>query len=399
MQFQPFNYTVDMPALNQVVSDLNFAVRGWITAQKNSKLENPRLYNQDRFICALGVIDRPDVQRAFPDQSVLGFHKYLSVDEAPALSETRIEFLLDQQAYSFPITINFSYDQAEKIKTFREQKQAKLEKIRATLRCSVCGNEALQELIESLNCAKCGSNFGINQRNYNFLTQDLKLQNGVEATESVSANSYDETAQKLIERFPDGLILDNGSGLRNVYYSNVINLEIVDYTTTDVLGVGESLPFKSNVFDAVFSLAVLEHVKNPFECANEIARVLKPGGVLYAAVPFLQPFHGYPNHYYNMTSSGLKNLFSQTLEIVEYGVPQSGVPIWSLSWFLNSYLAGLPLEVAEQFKNMKVSELATMPPPYLATDFVTKLSPKVNEELACVNFLIATKPTLTPNQL
>jgi hypothetical protein len=26
-------------------------------------------------------------------------------------------------------------------------------------------------------------------------------------------------------------------------------------------------------------------------------------------VPFLQPLHGYPHHYYNMTGEGLRNLF------------------------------------------------------------------------------------------
>lgn len=393
MQLQPFNYTVDMPAPSQLINELSFAVRGWITAATGRKLEKPRLYNRADFICNLGIIDRPDVQRAFPDQAVLGFHRYVSLDELPPLTETRIEFLLDQQPYSFPVKINFAYDQAEKVSTFRAHKQAKLQKIRNSLRCSVCGNEELQELGERLNCAKCGSKFAFNPRNYDFLTPELRFHSGVEATESVSANGYDQTTRDLIERFPDGLILDNGSGLRNVYYPNVVNLEIVDYSTTDVLGVGESLPFKSNVFDAVFSLAVLEHVQNPFECANEIARVLKPGGVLYAAVPFLQPFHGYPNHYYNMTSSGLKNLFSRTLDIVECGIPGGGQPIWSLSWFLSSYLAGLPLDLAEQFKNMTVAELALMPTPYLGADFVTKLSPKAKEELACVNFLLATKPT------
>ena len=76
-----------------------------------------------------------------------------------------------------------------------------------------------------------------------------------------------------------------------------------------MIGVAEVLPFGDNAFDAVISVAVLEHVRDPFGAAQEIIRVLKPGGKLFCCVPFLQPFHGYPNHYYNMSHVGLANLF------------------------------------------------------------------------------------------
>ena len=85
------------------------------------------------------------------------------------------------------------------------------------------------------------------------------------------------TTTETIHRLQDGLILDCGAGRRPIYYSNVVNFEIVAYDTTDVRGVGESLPFETDSFDAVFSFAVLEHVKDPFRCASEICRVLKPG--------------------------------------------------------------------------------------------------------------------------
>ena len=92
---------------------------------------------------------------------------------------------------------------------------------------------------------------------------------------------------------------------------NVVNYEIVDYDTTDVIGLGDTLPFNDCVFDAVISIAVLEHVRYPFACAAEIVRVLKRGGELECSVPFLQPLHGYPHHYYNMTSQGLRHFSTQ----------------------------------------------------------------------------------------
>jgi SAM-dependent methyltransferase len=272
------------------------------------------------------------------------------------------------------------------------RKRDKIKKIRDILRCPICGSEQMSDLSNILQCCGCEEKFSISQTSYNFLPQSLIDYGNVKQTANVSAHDYDTIALNIIEQFKSGLILDNGCGLRNVYYDNVVNFEIVDYPTTDVLGIGERLPFKSEVFDAVFSLAVLEHVKNPFESAREIVRVLKPGGILYVVVPFLQPFHGYPDHYYNMTSSGLKNLFIGKLHFIECSVPISGLPIWCLSWFLNSYVRGLPDPVAAKFKQMRVSELLNSPIDYLDNDFVTQVSAEVNEELACTNSLIAKKP-------
>lgn len=47
----------------------------------------------------------------------------------------------------------------------------------------------------------------------------------------------------------------------------------------------EALPFKSGSFDGVASIAVLEHVAEHERAMAEIARVLKPGGRAYVAVP------------------------------------------------------------------------------------------------------------------
>jgi SAM-dependent methyltransferase len=129
----------------------------------------------------------------------------------------------------------------------------------------------------------------------------------------------------MIVSLPDGLLLDCGAGRRPTYYSNVVNYEIVDYDSTDVLGVGEYLPFKDDMFDAVISVAVLEHVCDPFRCATEISRVLKPGRRLICGVPFICPLHGYPHHYYNMTGQGLRALFEDKLEIEDHTVPEKGL--------------------------------------------------------------------------
>jgi SAM-dependent methyltransferase len=159
-----------------------------------------------------------------------------------------------------------------------------------------------------------------------------------------------------------------------------------------VLGVGEELPFQDNVFDAAVTLNVLEHVKDPFKCARELARVLKPGGTLYAAVPFLQHYHGYPHHYYNMTHQGLANLFAGLLEVKEQRVLASGYPIWTLCWFLQIYCEGLPPAEREKFKQMKVEDFLGDPLALLERDFVAKLAQEANFKIASTTMLLATKP-------
>lgn len=89
--------------------------------------------------------------------------------------------------------------------------------------------------------------------------------------------------------------------------------------------------------------------------------MLKPGGYLYCVVPFLQPFHAYPHHYYNMTHLGLKNLYSRDLDVQRQEVSDGGQPIFTLSWMLQRWLEGLPVSVRREMRRMRVDELAQSP--------------------------------------
>jgi SAM-dependent methyltransferase len=257
-------------------------------------------------------------------------------------------------------------------KGIKELKQKKLQKIKKTLR-------------KDLPWKECDGYF-------DFLSEDLKRKCNIVATEAVSSHGYDNHAMRIIEKYSDGLILDCGAGKRPVYFDNVVNFEIVAYDTTDVLGVGETLPFKDNTFDAVISIAVLEHVKDPFRCAQEIARVLKPGGELYCCVPFLQPLHGYPHHYYNMSHQGLQNLFDSYLAIDNVDVPSSILPIWSLTWIIKSWANGLSDTTREKFLKMQLSDFLDNGAKYLTRDFVKELSKEKNFELASGCAIFAHKP-------
>ena len=228
---------------------------------------------------------------------------------------------------------------------------------------------------------------------YDFLTEGLRQETAIAETEAVSSHGYDEFVEKLIADHADGMLLDCGSGKRPIYYSNVVNYEIVDYDSTDVIGVGEALPFKSNSFDGVISIAVLEHVRDPFTCAAEISRVLKPGGKLICAVPFLQPEHGYPNHYYNMAPQGIRALFDRRLVIDDHKVTESILPIWTLTWFLSSWAAGLTGNARKEFEALRIGELLGADPTHLLDkSWVKELPVRKTFELASATLLFAHKP-------
>jgi len=52
-----------------------------------------------------------------------------------------------------------------------------------------------------------------------------------------------------------------------------------------IVADAHNLPFKSNTFDAVVALEVLEHVFDPVKVLGEIKRVLRPGGYAILLVP------------------------------------------------------------------------------------------------------------------
>jgi ubiquinone/menaquinone biosynthesis C-methylase UbiE len=207
----------------------------------------------------------------------------------------------------------------------------------------------------------------------------------------VSDNMYDENALALINKNKNGLVLDCGSGRRSIYYENVVNMDIFPYDTVDVVAYAEEIPFIDGTFDAVICLAVLEHVKNPFKCAKELIRVLKPGGNILCAVPFLQPFHAYPDHYYNMTSQGLINLFNDGVDVEKVDVYGGFLPIGSLTWILRSWSDGLADATRADFLNMRVRDLVDATETYLDKPFVRELSKTKNLELASATALFGKK--------
>jgi SAM-dependent methyltransferase len=71
---------------------------------------------------------------------------------------------------------------------------------------------------------------------------------------------------------------------------------------------GKRLPFDDHTFDTVLSAQVLEHTPEPLALVREMARVLRPGGVLILSVPFSFRLHEEPRDYFRYTPHGLRSL-------------------------------------------------------------------------------------------
>ncbi|WP_404422672.1 methyltransferase domain-containing protein [Nibricoccus sp. IMCC34717] len=305
---------------------------------------------------------RPDVAAVHPQLHFIGFHGVMS---ARWLADGLLRFvaIAGDVEYRFMHKPQFGAD--------AEAKQQKLARIRPLLRDDMAFIEAPYA--------------------FDFLDEALAAEFSITETDAISSHGYDPLALDLITGVRDGLVLDCGAGCRSDTQPNVVNFEIAPYPSTDVIGVGEKLPFVDNAFDGVITLNVLEHVKDPFRCAAEILRVLKPGGRVYAVVPFLQPYHAYPHHYYNMTHQGLANVFGPGLKIEAQEAPLSGHPIFTLEWFLKRYAAGLPAAEAEKFKGMTVAQLMESADEQMRAPHAALLDFESRLHLASTTMLFGTK--------
>ncbi|OGG48350.1 hypothetical protein A3D66_02180 [Candidatus Kaiserbacteria bacterium RIFCSPHIGHO2_02_FULL_50_9] len=76
-----------------------------------------------------------------------------------------------------------------------------------------------------------------------------------------------------------------------------------------VADVNEKIPLPDNSFDCIIMNNTLEHLYNPQKAIDECRRILRQGGLLLAAVPFLIKTHQEPHDYHRYTEYMLRILF------------------------------------------------------------------------------------------
>lgn len=134
----------------------------------------------------------------------------------------------------------------------------------------------------------------------------------------------------------NGRLLDIGCG--NKPLSPFLNPDVeyigLDYPPTvskgyegkaDVFGDGQCLPFKSDSFNCITMLDVMEHLPWPEAAFSEMVRVAQPDGLIITQTPFLYPLHDLPHDFQRWTQNGLQRFASRhavtLIEIIHHGKP------------------------------------------------------------------------------
>lgn len=149
----------------------------------------------------------------------------------------------------------------------------------------------------------------------------------------------DDLFEELNQCASEMIIVNLGSGLglfdkKINPHVRLINLDVEFSDRAHLLADAHFLPFADESVDGIFSNAVLEHVQRPWIVAEEIFRVLKPGGRVFINVPFLNIIHD-DHDYFRFTDKGLDILFDRFRK-VKSGV--SAGPSSFLGPFMIEYL-------------------------------------------------------------
>jgi SAM-dependent methyltransferase len=215
------------------------------------------------------------------------------------------------------------------------------------LACPVCrGRIALDR--EALNCSACGRSFPFAGGRLpilfspasEFADRQEQYKQWRQTSEDRRPRSYrgrrwlppTSVSGRLKGPWDDFLrsvegkwVLNAGSG-PHLVRSNLkycVNLDICPHGNVDVIGDAHRLPFADASFDGAIYQAVLAHLRNPFQAAAEIIRVLKPGGLVWCTAPYAHPLSLSPKDFFRFSADGLKAIFDgmTMLELAASGGP------------------------------------------------------------------------------
>jgi uncharacterized protein YbaR (Trm112 family)/SAM-dependent methyltransferase len=150
--------------------------------------------------------------------------------------------------------------------------------------------------------------------------------------------AYDPWIPRLVIQSlpPNTISLDLGAGNMAFNLPHVIRMDVTLTPYVDVVADAHALPFLPGVLDFVFSLAVIEHLRQPFTAAQETYRVLRKGGYVYGECNFVYPYHGYPHHYFGTTRQGIAEIFHSFTHL-RTGVATYQMPSFAVRSVIEEY--------------------------------------------------------------
>jgi SAM-dependent methyltransferase len=212
----------------------------------------------------------------------------------------------------------------EPVETFHEK-----------LRCPECQQGQLElASAEALRCLNCGKVYPVaNGVPLLFTDETMQIfapideqrrQTGKAKRESWAGSAYHWREYNIEAFLPPAstakevLLLGCGDGGERDYLVHLgyepLAFDVIRSSGTDFLADAHRLPLQNAAFDIVLSMQVLEHLHSPWLAAQEIARVIKPGGWFVGSLAFLKPFH---KSYYHMSHWALTKLLKDVGLVVD----------------------------------------------------------------------------------
>lgn len=160
-------------------------------------------------------------------------------------------------------------------------------------------------------------------------------------------NNYNKFASLLLTQssVPKVLVIGGsilGKGMDVLARENGIELVETDVSfgpRTGLICDAHDIPFADESFDGVIIQAVLEHVVDPYRCVEEIHRILKFQGLVYAETPFMQQVHMGRYDFTRFTHLGHRRLLRSFDEIESGAVAGPGVALaWAYQYFLLNFV-------------------------------------------------------------
>lgn len=172
-----------------------------------------------------------------------------------------------------------------------------------------------------------------------------------------------------------GTVLDLGAGEGPSYWNHiltngckVIRCDLQPHPRCHlVLNLETPLPLKKASMDVILLFNVLEHVYNHKNLLTETYRLLKPGGTVFLAAPFLHRIHAHPHDYFRYSAEALKKLSAETgfkefdLQLCGAGLFKAMYTFVPFRTSLIRYLLGAMV--------ILLDKLATRTRSYYTTDF------------------------------
>ncbi|MFY9368428.1 MAG: class I SAM-dependent methyltransferase [Desulfomonilia bacterium] len=125
------------------------------------------------------------------------------------------------------------------------------------------------------------------------------------------------TAENFVKEY-----VENGARILNAgsssvrFGSNCVNVDIQDGSGVDVVCDIHDIPDTLGRFDIIICTAVLQYCENPQKAVSEMYRVLRPGGYIYADVPWVQQYCPCAPDRFRFSEQAVREMFSR-FEIVK----------------------------------------------------------------------------------